>query len=80
MSRTKDEQFIVIAYEEASKTGDPFHVLNRYEIGRRCGITAKGVDAISKLLVRSNFIKHVGDTEMHLTDNGKRLAERLLGE
>lgn len=80
MSRTKDEQFIIMAYEVAVKTGDPFHLLDRYDIGRRCSISAKGVDAISKLLVRSNFIKHVGDTEMHLTENGKRLAERLLGE
>jgi hypothetical protein len=77
---TKDEHFIVSAYEAASKTGDLHAVLNRYDVGQLCGISPKGVDAIGKLLMQCNFIKFHGKTEMSLTKNGKELALRLLEE
>jgi Mn-dependent DtxR family transcriptional regulator len=80
MSRTKDEQFIIAAYEAAVKIGEPDSILNRYEIGRLVGISEKAVDAICKQLTRANFIKRDGDAEIHLTNNGKDLAMRLLGE
>lgn len=77
---TKDERFIVSAYETAIKTGDVYAILNRYDVGQLCGITAKGVEAISKLLMQCNFIKLHGKTEMSLTKNGENLALRLLDE
>lgn len=80
MSRTKDELFIICAYETANSFDDLSMELDPYEIGKRSGITAKGVDAISKLLVRSNFIKKTPNGKMILTKNGEALALRLLAE
>lgn len=77
---TKDERFIISAYEAASKSGDLKAELNRYEVGQLCGLSPKAVDAISKQLMQSNFIKLRGKSEMILTANGEALAIRLLGE
>lgn len=77
---TKDEHFVVTAYEMANKLGDLHALLNRYEVGQHCGIAAKGVEAISKLLMQCNFIKLHGKTEMTLTKNGEALALRLIEE
>lgn len=80
MSRTKDEQFIICAFEAGSKAGDVYMIQNRYEVGRRAGITEKGVNAICNLLARANFIKKVGEVDMYLTENGENLALQLLDE
>lgn len=77
---TRDERFIVCAYEATLQVGDVDAVLDRYEIGKQSGITAKGVDAIGKQLMQANFIKLIGKTEMMLTKNGENLALRLLQE
>lgn len=78
--RTKDEMFILRAYEEVERLDDKDAILNRYHIGKLAGITEKGVDAITNLLSRANFIKKIGDEEMILTSNGVNLALRLLDE
>lgn len=77
---TKDERFIICAYEEGLKKGDTHAVLNRYDIGKLSGLTSKGVNAVGTLLAQANFIKKVGDEEMYLTKNGEELALRLLSE
>ena len=79
-SRTKDEMFIIRAYETTIKQNDKNALMNRYEIGRLCGITEKGTDAISTLLAQANFIKKVSSVEFRLTPNGEALAIRLIEE
>lgn len=81
-AKTADERYIISAYQMANDKGDRQAQLNKYEVGQRVGIHPKGVDAISKLLIRSNFIKRVtdSDTDIYLTKNGEQLAERLLQE
>jgi hypothetical protein len=79
-SKTKDERFVMCAYEAALKSGDLDTVLDRYEIGRRAGLSPKGVNAICNLLAQANFIKKLSDSEFRLTSNGEALAKRLLGE
>lgn len=78
--RTKDEKFILAAYEKGFREGDLYMVQNRYEVGRSCGLAERGVDAICNQLARANFIKKIGDNEMCLTKNGEALALRLLQE
>lgn len=80
IGRTKDEQFILRAYEEASKIGDVQATLDRYEIGRLAGLAPKAVDTICNLLAQANFIKKIGKIDFRLTPNGETLALRLLSE
>jgi len=75
MAKTKDEKFIICAYETTGTIGDLFEPIDRYEIGARVGINRIGVDTICRLLAQANFIKFVGKTEIRLTSNGKELAE-----
>jgi hypothetical protein len=78
--KTRDELFIIRAYESAMLLGDLEATLDKYEVGRLAGLTAKGVDAITVLLAQANFIKKLGPKEFHLTKNGETLALRLLSE
>lgn len=78
--KTRDELFIVRAYESAMGLGDVEATLDRYEVGKLAGLTAKGVDAVTVLLAQANFIKKQGPTQFHLTKNGEMLALRLLSE
>lgn len=77
---TPDERFILCAYQTAHALGDLATPLNRYEVGRQAGITAKGVNAICKLLIQANFIKKSSEEEIYLTKNGEQLALRLIEE
>ena len=77
---TRDERFIVCAYEATLRAGDLNVILDRYDIGKQSGITEKGVNAIGKQLMQANFIKLVGKTEMKLTSHGENLAKQLLQE
>ncbi len=79
-ARTKDERYMICAYEEASKKGDFSTILNRYEIGNLIGIHPRGVDTICALLIQANFIKKSGQTDIYLTKNGEDLVLRLLSE
>lgn len=78
--RTRDEMFILRAYEVAMQQEDLEAVLDKYEIGRLAGLTAKGVDAIFNLLAQANFVKKLGPVDFKLTKNGENLALRLLSE
>jgi hypothetical protein len=77
---TTDEKFILSAYQTAKGLGDLSVHLNRYEVGKLAGINPKGCDAICKLLIQANFIRKASEDEIYLTDNGERLALRLLEE
>jgi len=82
MGKTKDEQFVLCAYEAALHAAggseDLQIPLNKYAIGSKCGLAQRGVDAICKQLSRSNFVKRVSDTEIILTKQGEELAQTLL--
>jgi Mn-dependent DtxR family transcriptional regulator len=73
--RTKDEKFIICAYQRALQSGEFTTPVDRYEVGREIGVNVKTVDTICRLLAQANFIKFVGDTDIRLTENGKTLAE-----
>jgi hypothetical protein len=79
-SKTKDERFMIKLYELVHASGDDDLILDRYEVGKLAGITAKGVEAISKLLLRANFIDKVDEVYIQLTPHGKKLALQLLRE
>ena len=57
MARTKDENFMLQLYEEALLKGDLTYFFDRYEVGHAIGLHARGVEAICKTLLRTNFIK-----------------------
>jgi hypothetical protein len=78
--RTKDESYILCLYEAARASGDITTRLNRYEIGKRAGLHPRGVNAICKLLLRTNFLKKSGEEDVYLTPHGENLALRLLSE
>lgn len=80
MRATKDEKFVIHIYEVAVKKGDPYAVLDRYQVGREAGLSPRAVNAICNLLVKANFVKKLGDHEIRLTSNGEALAKRLLGK
>lgn len=76
-SLTKDEQFLICLYEEASKLGDLFAPFDRYFIGQKAGLQERGVNAISILLIRANFIKKHGEIEVFFTPHGLKLVQLL---
>lgn len=77
---TKDERFVLGIYESALQHGDPYAVLNKYEVGTHVGLAPKAVDTICKLLLQANFIKKKGPEEIYLTKHGEALALRLRSE
>lgn len=79
-SLTKDERFVVTAYEAAMKKDDLHAKLDRYKVGASCGLSPKAVDTICNLLAQANFIKKTSDVEMYLTQNGVNLALTLRGQ
>lgn len=80
MSKTKDENYVLWLYKVAKEAGDIELPQNKYVIGEKAGLHARGVNAITKLLVQANFIKKVGEDDVRLTPHGEQLALRLLGE
>lgn len=78
MSRTKDERYILSAYETARQAGDLTTLLNKYEIGNCIGLNNKAVDNICRLLAQANFIKVVDHSEFRLTQNGEELVKHLI--
>lgn len=77
-NKTKDEQFIIQAYEMTLRMEDPDVLMDRYEIGSQCGLSERSVNAIFKLLKRSNFVRNFGEREMSITEHGRKLAIQLL--
>lgn len=78
---TKDEMFLMKLYELASIAGDPQQEIDRYVVGKAIGQNDRGINAMSILLAKANFIKK-GQQDMayYLTDNGLRLVQQLLSE
>ena len=78
MSATKDEKYLIKLYELALKAGDPTQEIDRYKVGKEIGQNPKGVDAIVKNLMQSNFLKK-GDEEnfIYLTEGGLSLIKLL---
>lgn len=77
---TKDESYVISLYEEALTTGNLENPINRYQAGRRAGLSPKGVDTICRLIIQANFVKKAGEVEIYLTPHGIDLAEKLLAE
>lgn len=70
---TKDENYIITLYKTAGRG-----MKDRYEIGRQVGLSTRAVNAILHCLEQANFVKKVGETQVHLTANGEALAKDLL--
>lgn len=77
-SHTKEERFIIAAYEQLVALGDDSAVLNRYAIGEQVGIKERGVNASFKLFWRSNFVHPIDDVNFQLTSHGIKLAKHLI--
>lgn len=78
MSKTKDEKFIIRAYEHGVENKDLYAPFNRYEIGKQVGINPKGVEAICRLLVQANFLRSLDKNLYRFTDHGIKSVENLL--
>lgn len=76
--RTKDESFMLVLYDLASKTGQLDTSFDRYEVGALAAMQKKAIDTICKQLLRTNFIR-VGEEDhlVYLTPHGVRLVEGL---
>ncbi len=79
-ARTPDERFIICLHEAGSVIGELDRPFDRYEIGKKAGISAKGVEAICKLLLQANFIRRGEINQVYLTKNGEDLALEILRE
>lgn len=78
-AKTTEERFLFRLYELAKKAGDPFHPINRYDVGNSLGLTPRVVDPMCKMLLRVNFIKRSNENneEIFLTSQGESLAKSL---
>lgn len=79
ISYTKEERFIMAAYDQLVRLGDDQAELDRYAIGQQVGLKEKGVNAAFKLFVQANFVRSRGDSRFQLTDNGIALAKKIIG-
>lgn len=77
MGRTKDERYILCAFETANQAGNLQIALDRYDIGTRIGLSQKAVNVICRLLAQANFIKILSKSDIRLTTNGTELVESL---
>lgn len=76
-ARTKEEKFLIAAYEVAEQSGNLDIELDRYAIGQRLGLHQRGIDTICNVLAQANFIKKRGPVFFIISENGKRLFEEL---
>ena len=53
-SFTKDERFMIQAYETAMLANDPELIMDRYDIGNKIGLQSRGVNTICNLLCQKN--------------------------
>ncbi|MBS4168674.1 hypothetical protein [Parachlamydia sp. AcF125] len=77
-AKTKDERFMIAVYEEVQEDYD--REVDRYEMGNRISLQARGVDAICNMLIQANFLKKRSSSTVSLTENGKNLVLRVLQE
>jgi Mn-dependent DtxR family transcriptional regulator len=77
-AKTTEERFLFRLYEMAIKAGDPYHPVNRYDVGNSLGLTSRVVDPMCKMFLRVNFIKKISETDISLTPHGEVLAKSFL--
>lgn len=76
-ARTKEEKFLVAAWEAALQTGDAQAEVDRYAVGQKIGLHPRGINTICNELAQSNFIKKRGESGLIVTDHGVRLINEL---
>ena len=76
-SHTKDEKYLILLYDLASATGDPFAECDMYSVGAPLGLHERTVDNIVKLLAQTNFIRKRSGTLIALTPHGEALVRTL---
>lgn len=79
-AKTKEERFLLCAYQHAQRAGDLELACDRYLIGQEIGLAERGVNNLFNHLAQANFIRKLGPTEFCLTPNGIALAKRLAGQ
>ena len=73
---TKDELFLcTVAKVTKCDTKLP---VSRYEIGQMIQQNNKSVDNTVQILVKTNFMKRVGDIDVCITEQGLKLVDMLL--
>ncbi len=75
---TKDESYLIKLFKMATGLGDPFHEIDRYEIGKALGHGDKSVDGIVRMLAQTNFVRKGEGNAICLTTNGHKLVKELL--
>jgi Mn-dependent DtxR family transcriptional regulator len=73
---TKDELFLCTVAKVTKS--DTSHAVSRYEIGQMIQQNNKSVDNTVQILVKTNFMKRVGDVDVCITEQGLKLVEMLL--
>lgn len=76
-TKTKEERYILKAYEMALASGDISLELERYEIGEALGYSYRTVNAMCNTLLQANFFKKTDETTLQLTSRGIELAKRF---
>jgi len=71
---TPDERFLIQLYKVSVAGGDPHAVMDYREIAKQIGQKETAIKNIVKHLAQANFVKKVGDTTIHLTENGCRFV------
>lgn len=74
---TKEERYLIKAYDLAKELGDPEEEVDRYYVGKKLGFHDKAVDNIVKTLKRPNFIRQGEDSNIYLTAQGLALVESM---
>lgn len=70
---TDDEKFLVAL---ATKT-QPDESADLYLLAQSIGMTPRRIESIAVQLIRTNFIRRRGTTEVVLTEHGRRLAASM---
>jgi predicted transcriptional regulator len=78
-SRTKEEKFLIAAYEAALLTGDADAEIDRYVVGQNIGLHPRGINVICQELTQANFIRKKGQTAIVVTDHGVNLINEIRG-
>jgi predicted transcriptional regulator len=75
--RTKEERFLILLFEAATRKGSYDTPVDRYEIGRAANLHTRVTDTVCKQLVQTNFIKKGEPDFVYLTPNGLNLVQSL---
>ena len=75
--KTKEEKFLIAAYETALSLGDKDSEIDRYDVGQKLGLHPRGINTICQELTQANFIRKKGPSAIIVTDHGVKLIEEL---